>query len=178
MQKIVLLIIFFISVKSYGQIEIPFFEQIAFDFYKESIAGKSQFRKKIKVAKYTVDIHPEIVTFQVHECLEGKTLSEGKELEIFQIYALEQMDFDSPTHSINYEESDKEKFRIKNTNNYGFPRIKISIPYSKIDDYKNFYVNIIEEIDRKNSITYYLKIDDKGTILNWCKNKTELVTIK
>ena len=176
--KKILFFISIISVASYGQNKIPFYEQLAFEFYKDSIADKSRFRKKIKIAKYTNDIHPDIVTFQVNKCLEGKTLKEGKELKIYELYNEELMKFDSPTNWIKYEESDKKLFRFKNSDQYGYPRLKISKPYHQIDDFSNFYVNIIEEINRNKTDIYYLKFDDKGSVINWCKTKTVSIIIE
>ena len=102
-------------------------------------------------------------------------MTEGKELELFRIYALEQMDFDSPTHIMNYENLDKKQFRIKKSNN-GLT-LRISQPYHKKNDFENFYVIITENYFRK-IITYYLLIHKNGNVNNWCRKESELITIR
>ncbi|MDT8415968.1 MAG: hypothetical protein RQ735_11420 [Flavobacteriaceae bacterium] len=137
--KKIAIIIFTVSFNfGFGQVEIPFFEQIAFDFYKDSLLTKFPVKKRIKIPKYTTDFHVSSYKFQVNECLTGELLTEGKELEIFGIYALEQMDFDSPTHVMNYENLDKKQFRIIKLNNN--LNLRISQPYHKKGDYENFYL--------------------------------------
>ncbi len=161
---------------AFGQVEILFFEQIAFDFYKDSLLTKFPVKKQIKVPKYTLNFHSGSYKFQVNECLTGVLLVDGKELEIYGTYALEQMDFDSPTHVMNYENVDKKQFRIKKSNSNGYPNLKISQPYHKKTDFENFYIIISENYKRKN-ITYYLLIDAKGKIKNFCRKESDLIII-
>lgn len=175
MKKIAIKILILSFNLGFGQVEVPFFEQIAFDFYKDSLLTKFPVEKRIKVPKYTSDFHFTSYKFQVNECLTGKLMTEGKELELFRIYALEQMDFDSPTHIMNYENLDKKQFRIKKSNN-GLT-LRISQPYHKKNDFENFYVIITENYFRK-IITYYLLIHKNGNVNNWCRKESELITIR
>ncbi|WP_370392101.1 hypothetical protein [uncultured Winogradskyella sp.] len=174
MKKIAIIILTLNFNLGFGQVEIPFFEQIAFDFYKDSLLTKFPVEKRIKIPKYTTDFHFSSYKFQVNECLTGELLTEGKELEIFGIYALEQMDFDSPTHKMNYENLDKKQFRIKKSSSN--LNLRISQPYHKKDYFENFYVIISENYKRKN-ITYYLLIDKNGKIKNWCRKESEMIII-
>ena len=176
MKKIAIIILTLSFNLGFGQVEIPFFEQIAFDFYKDSLLTKFPVEKRIKVPKYTTDFHFTSYKFQVNECLTGKLLTEGKELEIFGIYALEQMDFDSPTHVMNYDNSDKKQFRIKKSKSSSSMNLRISQPYHKKNDFENFYVIVAENYKRK-STTYYLLIDKNGNVNNWCRKESELVII-
>nr|WP_298790797.1 hypothetical protein [uncultured Allomuricauda sp.] len=161
---------------AFGQVEIPFFEQIAFDFYRDSLLTKFPVKKRIKIPKYTLDFHSSSYKFQVNECLTGELLTEGKELEILSIYALEQMDFDSPTHIMKYKNLDEKQFRVKKSKANGYPNLRISQPYMKIDNYEDFYIIISENYKRKN-VTYYLVIDKNGNLKNWCRNESELIII-
>jgi hypothetical protein len=176
MKKLIIILVILSSSFAFGQVEIPFFEQIVFDFYKDSLLTKFPVKKRIKIPKYTTDFHSTYYKFQVNECLTRELLTEGKELEIFGIYALEQMDFNSPTHVMNYEKVDKKQFRIKKLKSNGYPNLRISQPYHKKADFENFYVIISENYRRKN-ITYYFLININGKIKNWCRNESELIII-
>ena len=176
MKKIAILILTLSFNLGFGQVEIPFFQQIAFDFYKDSLLTKFPVEKRIKIPKYTTDFHFSSYKFQVSECLTGELLTEGKELEIFGIYALEQMDFDSPTHIMNYDNLDKKQFRVKKSKSSSGMNLRISQPYHKKDDFENFYVILSENYKRK-STTYYLLIDKDGNVNNWCRKESELIII-
>lgn len=176
MKKIAIVILILSFNLGFGQVEIPFFEQIAFDFYKDSLLTKFPVEKRIKIPKYTTEFHFSSYKFQVSECLTGKLLTEGKELEIFGIYALEQMDFDSPTHIMNYDNLDKKQFRVKKSKSSSGMNLRISQPYHKKDNFENFYVILSENYKRK-STTYYLSIDKDGNVNNWCRKESELIII-
>src|SRR5690606_31776379 len=65
----------------FSQVETPFFEQIAFDFYKDTIVKEYPSEKKIRIPKYAVDLHPDYYRFQVDECLTGEFLDEKTNLQ-------------------------------------------------------------------------------------------------
>src|SRR5690606_22108961 len=121
MKKIAIILLTLSFNFGFGQVEIPFFEQIAFNLYKDTIIKKYPPKKKIQIAKYTNDLHPTFYRFQVDECLTGEFLDEKKNVEILSIYALEQMDWDSPTHFMNYDGLIKKQFRIKNSRTESYP---------------------------------------------------------
>lgn len=176
MKKQISILLIFSYAFAFGQVEIPFFEQIAFDFYKDSLLTKFPAKKRVKIPKYTTDFHFSYYKFQVSRCLTGELLTEGKELVVFENYVLEQMDFDSPTHVMNYENVDKKQFRIKNSKSSGYPNLRISRPYHKENELEEFFMIISENYKKKN-ITYYLIVDANGKIKNWCRNESELITI-
>lgn len=176
MKKLIAILLILSYSLAFGQVEIPFFEQIAFDFYKDTLLTKFPTRKRIKIPKYTLDFHSAYYKFQLNECLTGELLTERKELKILSIYALEQMDFDSPTHIMKYENLDKKQFRIKKSQPNGYPNLRISLPHMKKDNYEDFYIIILENHKRKN-VTYYLMMDKNGNLKNWCRNESELIII-
>ncbi len=49
MKKIAIIILTLSFNLGFGQVEIPFFEQIAFDFYKDSLLTKFPVEKRIKI---------------------------------------------------------------------------------------------------------------------------------
>lgn len=172
--------IFILSLVSYhplfGQVEIPFFEQIAFNFYKDSLLTEFPVKKRVAIQKYTVDFHDYSNKFQIDRCLTGNDLTEGIELEIFSIYASEQMDFDSPTHVMNYVNVDKRQFIIKKSKTNRYPYLRISQPYHKTDNFENFYL-IITENYKDKVVRYELLFNNKGTIKNWCRKELKSIII-
>jgi len=175
MKKIAIILITLNFSIAFGQVEIPFFEQIAFDLYKDTIIQKYPPEKKIRIAKYTVDSHPTYYRFQVDKCLTGEFLDEKTNVEILSIYALEQMDFDSPTHVMNYDGLNKKQFRVKKSKTERYPYLRISQPYHKKNDFETYFVNIIE-YHKKWSIEYFVQIDKNGKIIKWCRDKDIIIT--
>lgn len=155
----------------FTQGELPFFEQIAFDLYKDSIIQKHPVDKRIKITKFATDLHTDKwYRFSVTECLTGKSMIDGKELEVFNIYALQQqMNIDSPKYEMNYNRVNKKQFKIKNSKTSSYPYLRISQPYHKINNFEEFYINVIEY--HKNwSITYFVIIDKTGKVKKWCRD--------
>nr|WP_298924629.1 hypothetical protein [uncultured Allomuricauda sp.] len=160
---------------AFGQVETPLFEQIVFDFYKDSIIEKYPSEKKIKIAKYVVDLHPTYYRLQVDECLTGEFLDEKTNLEILSSYAEKQTDFDSYTQLMDYDGINKKQFRIKNSKTESYPYLRISQPYHKRNEDNKYIVSIIE-YHKKWSIEYYILMDKTGQIIHWCRDKDIIVT--
>jgi hypothetical protein len=159
----------------FGQNEIPFFEQIAFDFYKDTIVKMHPSKKRIRIAKYAVDLHPTYYRFQVSKCLTGELLEENTNLQLLSSYVAKQTDFDFYNQLMNYSGIDKKRFRIKNAKTENYPYLRISRPYYKKKDARKYYVNIIE-YHKEWSIEYFLLMDKDGSIINWCRDKNIIVT--
>ncbi len=159
----------------FGQVETPIFEQIVFDFYKDSIIEKYPSEKRIRIAKYVMDLHPTYYRFQVDECLTGEFLDEKTNLEILSSYAEKQTDFDSYTQLMNYDGINKKQFRIKNSKTENYPYLRISKPYHKKNKDDKYIINIIE-YHKKWSIEYYVLMDKTGKIISWCRDKDIIVT--
>ena len=85
------------------------------------------------------------------------------------------MDFDSPTHVMNYKGLNKKQFRIKNSRTERYPYLRISQPYHKKDDYEQYFVSIIE-YHKKWSIEYFVLIDKNGKVIKWCRDKDIIIT--
>ena len=163
----------------FSQVEVPLFEQIAFDFYKDTILEKHPSEKKIRIAKYAVDLYPNHSRFQVGECLIGEFLDEKTNLEVLSYYAEKQTDFDFYSRLMNYDGINKKQFRIKKSKTESYPYLRISMPYHKKDVIDGLFVTI-SEYHKKKEIIYYLLLDRNGVIKNWCQNvqkSTELITI-
>jgi|GEM_PF-1993750 len=159
----------------FSQVELPFFEQIAFDFYKDTIVEKYPPEKKIRIAKYAVDLHPHYYRFQVDECLTGEFLDEKTNLQILSTYAEKEADFDFYTQLMNYDGINKKQFRIKNSKTESYPYLRISMPYHEKHEIDRYIVNIVEH-HKKWSVEYFLLIDKNGNVINWCRDKDIIIT--
>ena len=159
----------------FGQVKPPFFEQIAFDFYKDTIVRKYPSEKKIRIPKYAADFHPDYYRFQVDECLTGEFLDEKTNLQILNSYAEKDTDFDFYIKLMNYDGINKKPFRIRKSKTERYPYLRISKPYHKKNDSETYFVNIIE-YHKKWSIEYFLRIDKNGKIIKWCRDKDIIVT--
>lgn len=190
MKKILISIIILNSYIVQSQSELPFFEQIAFDLYQNTIIKKYPSDKKIRIPKYTLDIHPTNDWFSIGKCLTGEFLEESNKdstyndlvkqndeniVRILDEYRIEQQNFDSPTQVMNYDKLNKKEFRIKNTRTNHYPYLRISMPYHKNNDYEEYYLNIIE-YHKTWSITYFVLIDRNGNVIRWCRDNDIIIT--
>ena len=151
-----------------AQLELPFYEQIAFDFYKDSIKPNFPVKKRLKISKDVNDLHPAYTHFWVPRCLTGSYLEKGKDLEVFENYVFDQMNFESPIRIMNYEGLSRKEFRIKKRRPNSYPFLNISPPYHKKNNLDEFYVTISEHY--YDEIVYcYLLLDEKGHVKNWCR---------
>ncbi|MFI8380511.1 hypothetical protein [Leeuwenhoekiella sp. NPDC079379] len=139
----------------FSQVELPFFEQIAFDFYKDTIIEKYSSNKKIRIAKYAVDLHPHYYRFQVDECLTREFLDEKTNLQILSSYAEKETDFDFYTKLMNYDVVDKKQFRIKNSKTESYPYLRISMPYYKKMSYISISLTSLNTIKNGVLSTFY-----------------------
>jgi hypothetical protein len=179
MKKIAIIILILGFNLGFSQVETPFFEQIAFDFYKDTILDKYPSKKKIRIAKYAMDLHPHFYRLQVDKCLTGEFLDEKTDLEILSSYATKQMDFDNYNKLMLYDGINKKQFRIKKSKTEKYPYLNISIPYHKKEKPEVLFVTISEN-HKKKTILYYILIDNNGNVNNWCRTVhkvSEIITI-
>ena len=170
MKKITLILLILRFSSTFGQKETPFFEQIAFDLYKTEIIKKFPAKGKVKISKYTTDLHDIHFIFYVNECLKGKYLSEKKELIKYEDYASRQLDLNSLKKEISFDGLNKKEFKIKKRKTESIPYLRISQPYHEKNNFEDFYVNILEFYDTW-VITYFVLIDKNGKVKSWCQEK-------
>lgn len=190
MKKILIPILLLTYCIIQSQSELPFFEQIAFDLYQNTIIKDYPTDKKIRIPRYTSGLHPTYGWFYIGKCLTGEYLVEANVdsisysyadenpehvVNVFDEYKLEQQNFDSPTHIMNYDGLNKKHFRIKNSRTERYPYLRISTPYHKNNDYDEYYMNIIE-YHKKWSIRYFVLIDRDGNVIKWCRDDDVIVT--
>ena len=179
MKKVAITFMFLAFNFGFSQVETLFFEQIAFNFYKDTILEKYPSEKKIRISKYAVDLHPNYNKFHVDKCLIGEYLDEESDMDVLNSYAEKQSDFDFYSRLMDYDGINKKQFRIKKSKTESYPYLRISMPTHRKDGFELFYVTISEN-HKKENIIYYLLIDKNGIVKNWCRKVqkvAEIITI-
>ena len=173
MKRIIFSLILFINISSLAQ-EEPFYEQIAFDFYSTKIIDSFPVRKKIRVYKYFFDFQNSIeINFNVPNCMKKNV-----KFEKIEEYCKEQSKIESKKFEINYSKLNKKKFKIRKSVKEKYPRLFITAPHRIVDEKeKNIFINIHVEESLFFKSIYHLKLNDKGQILNWCRDFFETIII-
>jgi hypothetical protein len=146
-----------------AQSKEPFFEQIAFDFYRAEILQKSPIKKRIKISKELNSIY-----YLNADCLKNKIINEKKlnfvKSEYFGNFQLD------------LEKIDKKQFRIvkkidKLSNSEVF--VEVSTAY----EFKDRIFVVIHEVVASQGRKYTFEFDKNGNIIDWCKSEeyTQLI---
>lgn len=147
-----LTILFIIIVKlSFGQDKIPF-EQIAFDFYRDSILLDHP-KKRLTLWKEL-----EKVNFTgrqgIPDCIDD-----------FHLDPSDTIYFDSSINP-NLVISNDKRFKIKLKNIGKYPHVYCTVSFGTR---KNHHIVTIVEDHKYEGFTYHIELDDQGHIINWCK---------
>lgn len=149
MRLTIILFLLTISIKGTGQ-GIPDYEQIAYDFYKETILTKYP---KQKIVTVWTELYKDFTRFDYPRCLDFKLITGG---------------------SLNLNSSkrdqlivnDNKRFRIRKNLKGPYPRVFSTVSYStKIGQ----HIVTITEIYKHHLITYFVEMNNSGTVINWCK---------
>ncbi len=139
-----------------AQTKVPFFEQIAFDFYQTEILPKNPAKNKIRIYK---EIQPYKLTetpFWYPRCLEKIEIEE----------------YDNSKHNVsnktelNLENIDKGDFKIKKYGKGNYPKLYVS---QSLTLSENRILVVLKEVEKWSGIYYYIELDKKGKITNWCQ---------
>ncbi len=175
MKKIILLTFLFNYTICVSQIDFPFYEQIAFDFYQSTIIFSFPQEKKVKVYPYVSDFQVSESKFSIVFCekLNRKVKEDFKELEG---YVESQLKIDSDRFELDLSNLDKKKFKIKRRGKGKYPILQISPPNIMISEKELIFVNIY--ITNKNSFeTYSIQMTRKGKVIDWCRSFDEIIRI-
>ncbi len=154
MKKIILLILLLKSGIGLSQNEVPFFEQIAFDFYRTEILTKHPVNKKIKIWKEIKIATDDPYWFP--RCLDN-----------FKSNGIDSLNQKiSNKKELNLSNLDKNKFRIKSNRKGNNPLLFINNPFTIKG--MNIVVNVTE-LHKDFVNIYHIEMDTKGNVLNWCK---------
>lgn len=152
-----IIIISFFSLSITAQTNIPFYEQIAFDFYKNEIIEKSEEREKYKITQNLKSIF-----YLSTECLKNKVYNE-KEIKKLQ----NSLYFKG--YRLNLSKIDKKTFRKakkinKNSNKENF--VEVSIAY----EFEGRIFVVISELNSGQGKDYIFEFNNDGKIIDWCKS--------
>ncbi|WP_299549950.1 hypothetical protein [Seonamhaeicola sp.] len=176
LKKVILLTFLINCTIGVSQTKYPFYEQIAFDFYKATIIDSFPSKKKIKVYPYVTDFHLSGYVFSNPRCL-GITWKSNKQFKEIEDYVENQWHIDSDKFELDFSNLDKKKFKIKRSGKGNYPRLFITAPNKEINGTSaRIFVNIHENYEYQN-IIYHLEFNENGQIKNWCRTVNEIVRI-
>jgi hypothetical protein len=158
-----------------AQTEFPFYEQIAFDFYQSKIIDSFPTKKKVKVYPYVIDFHPSGNVFSNPTCL-GVVWKSNEQFKEMESYVESQHQIDSDRFELDFSNLDKKKFKVKKRGKGSDPRLYITPPNIEKNGNERIFVNIYETYESKY-VTYYFEFNDKGNIINWCREMNEIIRI-
>lgn len=156
-----------------AQTKFPFYEQIAFDFYQTKIIDSFPTKKKVKVYPYIIDFHPSGKKFSYPNCL-GITWKSREQFEEIESYIKSQYNFDSERFELDFTKLNKKKFKIKKRGKGNYPRLHITAPHKEKNGTERVFVNI-HETHKYIYVTYHFEFNEKGKIINWCKEMNEII---
>ena len=139
-----------------AQNEVPFYEQRAFDFYRNSILSQKPINKKVTVY---AELEPYAATenpYWYPRCLESFKLSENDSLR----------NNISNQRKLNLAELKDKRFRVKKYGKGSYPKLYVSQSFSINDN--QIFVNV-NEIHKWNGNIYHIEFDSNGKVINWCK---------
>ena len=156
-----------------AQTEFPFYEQIAFDLYQSKLIDSFPTKKKVKVYPYVMNFHPSGNAFSYPNCL-GIIWKSGEQFEKIESYVKSQYNIDSERFELDFTKLNKKKFKIKKRGKGSYPRLNITAPHKEKNGSERIFVNI-HEIHKKIYVTYHFEFNEKGKIINWCKEMNEII---
>ena len=167
-----LILFLLINFDCFSQSTFPFYEQLAFDFYKENILKVYPVKSKITVFKSLNYDSSEEIYYVPSECLKAQIPNYGKNIEKLE-YSKYWKSFKDMNIDLDLTNINKNQFKIKKFNHGNFP--KLFIHYPKI--YKNRIFVIVHEKYENDGKYYTVEFNQVGEIIDWCKSKYETVTL-
>jgi len=148
MRLTTLILLLTISIKVNGQ-EIPKYEQIAFDFYRDTILTMHPVKTTLTL---WTELYSDISKINYPRCLDFRlTTGDSLTLNISKISHLTTGD---------------KRFKVKRLEKGKYPRVYSTVSYCKTP---NQNIVTITEIYKHYGTTYFIEMNDKGEITNWCK---------
>tara|TARA_R110002049_G_scaffold43784_1_gene128721 strand:+ start:1353 stop:1883 length:531 start_codon:yes stop_codon:yes gene_type:complete len=173
LKKTILLIFLLKCGIGISQTEFPFYEQIAFDFYQSKLIDSFPTKKKIKVYQYVYDFQPDYFVFSNPNCL-GIKWKNNEQFQSIESYVESQRKIDSERFELDFSDLDKKKFKIKKRGKGNYPRLNITAPHKEKNGTDRIFVNI-HETHENIYVTYHIEFNDKGEIIDWCKEMDEII---
>lgn len=160
-KKILIIIILLVSnLNCIAQSNEPFWEQIAFDFYRTEILQKSPIKKRIKISKELNSIY-----YLNADCLKNIIINE-KEINLVKSKYFENFELD-------LEKIDKKQFRIvKKIDKLSNSEVFIEV--SEAYEFNERIFVVINEFVASRGKKYTFEFDKNGNIIDWCKSSEYL----
>ncbi|MET1259888.1 hypothetical protein ABV409_11110 [Flagellimonas sp. DF-77] len=176
MKKGILILVVWILGTIFGlaQTELPFFEQIAFDFYGQEILKNHPVKKRISVYRFYSDFQKGGTYIPNGKCFE-KPIFENQTIEVDKT-TYEQDNIDSGKFELDFSQLDKKQFKIRRNGRGSYPKLFMSYPLASKKEPNRFFVNVSESYDRL-VIIYHLEINKTGKVVDWCKSQHETIVV-
>jgi len=152
----IIIIGIFGSVSVFGQSETPFYEQIAFDFYRTEILPSHSPDKKLRVYK-EIDRYPmrKDPTWYP-QCFEDFKVLTKKDRLTDNVSGKKELDMSN---------LDSGLFKLKKNGKGRYPKLFVSQSLSLNEEI--ILVNVCE-IYKWHGIYYHVKMDANGNVIDWC----------
>lgn len=158
---------FLLCSTAFSQEEFPFFEQLAFDHFAETVLDSFPEKRRIKVPIYIWDLHEGSVVFPHPSCT-GLKWKSHEQFELIASYNEDQSHFESDKLELSLFTFSKKQFKIKSREPKGFPRLYITAPHYEKGNCESIYVNLRLRY-RYEWIDYHYEFNAKGEIIYWCR---------
>ena len=126
-------------------------EQIAFDFYKDTLLKINPPKKKMTL---WVELKKDNIFSSFPNCLKNFQIGMSDKLNI------------NPSGIKKIVISVDRRFRIKKENTGKYPRVYCTVSFSNTP---NQHIVTITEDYLHEGISYYIELDDRGKVIKWCK---------
>lgn len=164
MTRILFLLSFVSILNCKAQTEIPFYEQIAFDFYNSEIIPKSNFNVKLKIPQ-----HFSSTNYVNAECLKNKIVNEKNISTLKKSKA-------SQGYTLTFKNLNKKKFKkVKKINTDTNKENYILV--SQAIEFNNRIFVIIRDQVNINQREFTFEFDSTGNIIDWCQSSTSVFLI-
>ncbi|GGD15586.1 hypothetical protein GCM10011343_03140 [Flavobacterium orientale] len=155
----------------FSQSENPFYEQLAFDFYKESILKVFPVEKKITVFKSLNYDSSEHITYLPSDGLKMSVPKERDSIKILE-YKKYWKSFEDMRLDLDLKNIDRKQFKIKKSNRGYFPKLFVHYPKT----YRDRIFVVVHEKYQNSGKYYTVEFNQQGKIIDWCTSEYTSVT--
>ena len=163
---------FCLSFKCFAQSNYLFYEQLAFDFYREEILKKFPVKEKITVYKSLNYDSSEEIYYVPSNGLKTKIPNQRDSINRID-FSKYWKNINANKFKLNLTNIDKKQFKIKKSNNGSFP--KLFVHYPKV--YKERVFVIVHQKHESSGTYFTIEFDQNGKIIDWCKSYYETVPV-
>jgi hypothetical protein len=140
----------------FSQSETPFYEQIAFDFYRTEILPENPESKKIKIYKKLLTFPEAKTFFWVPRCITDFEITKTTKLK-FNL---------SKKSKLNLVGLNDKIFKIKKYGKGAYPKLYVS---ESISNKQNRIIVNIHILYKSSNHNYRIELNKYGKIITWCE---------